>query len=300
MENINNSQDTRQNNTKNLIIIILSVVLVALVINNFRLSISKGEIEKELDKTASEKLSVSNDLQKMYTDYESLKTSNDTMNARLGKEQERIKKLMEELKTVKYSNAAEISRYKNEVDALRRIMKSYIVQLDSLNTANQSLMAENHQVRSDFRKIKDDYQVLTSEKEVLNTKVKKAEALSGENFLAKAITDKGKDAAKAKKAEKIQVCFRVKDNAIAAAGNRQIFVRISRPDGFVMALSKDDLFEFQGQEIVFSAKKDLNYSGKAEDVCVYFKPNEALTPGKYSADVFAEGNQIGTADFELK
>ena len=65
--------------------------------------------------------------------------SNDSLSQLLEQEQLKTQRLLEELRTVKSSNATEIRRLKNELATLRKVMVGYINQIDSLNklTAQQ-------------------------------------------------------------------------------------------------------------------------------------------------------------------
>ena len=85
------------------------------------------------------------DLENQYTDfarqYDELKltVSNDSLSVLLEQEQLKTQRLLEELRTVKSSNATEIRRLKKELASLRKVMIGYINQIDSLNrlTAQQ-------------------------------------------------------------------------------------------------------------------------------------------------------------------
>ena len=60
----------------------------------------------------------------------------------LEKERTRIVKLL----SINASNVQLIKKYKSEITTMREIMKSYIVQIDSLNTRNKILVAENTEI----------------------------------------------------------------------------------------------------------------------------------------------------------
>ena len=78
------------------------------------------------------------DLENQYTDfarqYDELKltVSNDSLSVLLEQEQLKTQRLLEELRTVKSSNATEIRRLKKELASLRKVMIGYINQIDSL------------------------------------------------------------------------------------------------------------------------------------------------------------------------
>lgn len=98
------------------------------------------EMEKVL---TDEKDSLVNELSNLMFQYDTLKTNNVSLNAKLEAEQNKIKSLL----TIQTSNAQKIRLYKKELATLRKVMKSYIVQIDSLNTKNIQLTTENIEVR---------------------------------------------------------------------------------------------------------------------------------------------------------
>ena len=77
----------------------------------------------------------------MSVQYEGYKFSvgNDSLVALLFTEQAKVQRLLEELRTVKATNAKEIARLKKELDTLRKIMRNYVAQIDSLNRENEQL-----------------------------------------------------------------------------------------------------------------------------------------------------------------
>lgn len=146
-----------KNKTKILIFTSAIILLAALVgVTILLLSEKKAnkELEQEfqLDKT---------DLENQYTDfakqYDELRmtVSNDSLSTLLEQEQIKTQRLLEELRTVKSSNATEIRRLKNELSTLRKVMIGYINQIDSLNrlTAHQKeVIAEVTQKYNDASK----------------------------------------------------------------------------------------------------------------------------------------------------
>lgn len=91
-----------------------------------------------------EKEMMADDLNELSLQYEGYKfsVSNDSLVALLTTEQAKVQRLMEELRTVKSTNAKEIARLKKELATLRKIMRNYVIQIDSLNRANEQLKVE--------------------------------------------------------------------------------------------------------------------------------------------------------------
>ena len=127
---------------KNTLLIVAGSLLILLLIGVTILLISEKQTNKEL---VMEFNLDKEDLENQYTDfarqYDELKltVSNDSLSVLLEQEQLKTQRLLEELRTVKSSNATEIRRLKKELASLRKVMIGYINQIDSLNrlTAQQ-------------------------------------------------------------------------------------------------------------------------------------------------------------------
>ena len=64
----------------------------------------------------------------------------------------KTQRLLEELRQVKTSNAAEIMRLKKELKTVRAVLRTYVIQIDSLNKLNQALAEENQEVKQNIRR----------------------------------------------------------------------------------------------------------------------------------------------------
>lgn len=279
------------------------VLLVAVGLLSYKLYHQKiiyREIVKIQDNTLLEKEMITKDLNNLLQQYESLKTNNKTVNNELQKEREKIEKMIEEVKNLKAANYYQIKQYKDEIETLKKIMRNYVVQIDSLNTVNVGLKAENVKVKTDIEKEKTSNKELIVKNEELSTKVNIAAVLKAQNIISTPLNKRSKSVAKAKKVEKFKICFTVLANELAQAGSREIYLRIARPDGLVLAASEQDLFKFGNEQIVFSAKRQLDYQNIDADLCIYWDNNQDLIPGTYTVDLFADGNLIGTSKFTLK
>lgn len=239
---------------------------------------------------------LTNELNEIYVEYDSLKTENDSMNLKLEAEQAKITRLL----AINASNAEKIRIYKKELGTLRDIMKSYIVQIDSLNQRNQVLMAENRQVRTQLAEVETNRQNLEQEKEQLTDKVERASVLQAKDIMASPLNRRSKERDRVNRVEKIRVCFTVRENAIIEPGTKTIYMRIMRPDEIVLADNAANLFDYNDEMVAFTAKRDVEYENQDVELCIYWDKNEELIDGTYSVDLFHGGNVIGTTTFTLR
>ncbi len=274
-------------------ITVLAVGLAIIIFFYFDQKNKMVEMEYVL---TEEKDSLTRELQNLIYEYDTLKTSNDSLNLKLEEEQNKIKMLLR----VQASNAQKITLYKKELSTLRQVMKSYIVQIDSLNTLNKELTAENIQVKRDLQTVQKDKEELSQIKEELSEKVEKASVILAKNIVATPINARGREKDKIDKVDKIKVCFLLRENPIVQAGKKDVYMRISRPDELILAESPDNLFEFDGKQSIFSSKRTVEYLNQDIELCIYWNNNGDLIPGKYTVNLYLEGNQIGSAVFNLK
>jgi FtsZ-binding cell division protein ZapB len=294
---LNFMENNSPNRRSTVILIILVIILVGCVavlyIQYNKMKTNSAIVQEALEE---QKQSLTHELQDMMSEYEGLKSDNDSMNRQIDKQQIRIKQLL----AINADNFEKIKIYKKELGTLRDIMKSYIVQIDSLNTKNQMLVAENTQVKGKLDEVKKSNENLSKEKEDLSSKVQMASILNAKNISVNTLNKRGKYTEKASKVTKIKVCFVIRENSIVTAGEKEVFMRIARPDELILVSSEQDLFTYEGKQIAFSAKRSVEYANKDVDLCIFWDNTGQLISGTYSVDLFSEGKLIGTTTFALK
>ena len=295
------SDEIKSNKKNKHLWIILAVAGVLIIVFAILYFSNKKQMEGMVTELNLEKLELTKEYEDLALDYDSLKTNNDTINLMLEHERERIAQLIEEIKTIKATNASKIREYKKELTTLRKVLRNYVVQIDSLNRRNQELAEENKEYRKKYSTIQTSMEVLKEEKEDLKEKVDIASKLELINIEARGLTGKNKETKKSSKVSKIRICFTILKNITAPVGEKDVFVRIQRPDKSLLMHSLDDKFKYEGEEINYSSKRTIEYGGKDLDVCIYYKVDEGeLLGGEYLADIFIDGRNVGTVTFELK
>ena len=174
---------------------------------------------------------------------------------------------------------------------MRQVLKSFVAEIDSLNRLNTQLNAENENLRQNNAQQQQQISNLSSEKESLSDKVAIASQLDATAISIQAKNKKGKEAKKIADVKKFQISFNIARNVTAAAGNRTIYVRITKPTGEV--LNGGGTFRFENRSLEYSIRKDIEYNGEETPVTVYWDVNEMLLAGQYRVAIFADGNNIG-------
>jgi hypothetical protein len=272
--------------------IVLGVILAFLMIMYFVQRHNMVEMETVL---TQEKDSLANELRRMAYAYDTLKTTNDTLNAGLAKQKEKIVQLL----SINASNAQLIKKYKSEIKTMREIMKSYIVQIDSLNTRNKMLVAENSVIRQEITQVRNTNTELSKAKDELSSKVEVASVIQAKDVFAVPLNKKRKETNRVGLLDKLRICFILRENPIAKAGQKVVYLRVIRPDSLVIATSPDNLFEYKKNKIIYSASREVDYMNQDIDMCIFLDNTGDFIIGNYSAELYLEGNIIGRTNFIL-
>ncbi len=240
-----------------------------------------------------------NELSLQYEGYK-FSVNNDSLVAKLEVEQMKVQRLMEELRTVKSTNARRIGELKRELETLKTIMRGYVQQIDSLNRLNQKLTQENKEVTQKYQQATATVSQLSKEKEHLSERVNLASKLDASGIYVTGINKKNKSTKEIDKMEQIAISFKINKNITASTGEKIIYVRIKKPDDDVLIKSRNNVFTYENKEINYSAKRAIEYDGEEVPVSIYWKIEEFLSPGTYRVDIFVDGNLIGSQSFKLE
>lgn len=290
-----------QGKSQKVTIIILTVLLIIMTGLYLNEHFKKQEVKVELVQVETAKDTLTAQYQTLLHDFENIETSNDSISAQLEQEKEHIKQLMEELKTTKSNNKAQMNKLKKELKTCKDIMKSFVRQIDSLNTLNIALTEENIEVKKQVSAAKQENKKLTQKYEESQAKVAKASVIKAIDVSMACFNEKGKPATKAKKTKRLAINFTLDENAIAPQGTKNVYVRITSPEG-LMLLNKDkDTFKFEDDKITFSALRQVEYKGEKEKMVIYYECEEGeLQTGVYKTDIFCDGSMIGSTEITLK
>jgi molecular chaperone GrpE (heat shock protein) len=280
-------------------IVVLVVVLVIAIIFVVTKTRQVSHLEQQY---AIEKQLLEDEYEAIALQYEGFKFSvkNDSLLEKLENEQAKVQRLQEELKLTKATDQKEIQRLKKELETLRQILKTYIIQIDSLNRLNQELQTENIQIKQQYQETSRTLSQIAREREELSHKVSLAAKLDAININVKAVNDRGKEQKRLSRSTRFVISFTIAKNITAEPGERIIYVRIMTPDGNVLTKNPSDTFPFENGNLQYSIKRIIEYGGEEMPVTVYWNIEEYLMPGTYKVDIFADGNHIGSYSFTMQ
>jgi hypothetical protein len=280
-----------------IVVLILAGVTAYLFINLNKQKEENAAIKElaEIDKKEME-----NEYQQFAQQYSEMKTqiNNDSIVAQLTAEQEKTQRLLNELRRVKSTDAIEITRLKKELATVRAVIRSYVMEIDSLNKVNANLTQENSRVKGQYEAATRQIEGLSSERRSLSEKVAIAAQLDATGISLVAKNKRGKATDQIDKATTLQVSFNITRNVTAASGVKDIYVRIMSPTGNL--LNGAGSFSYENRTLQYSMKRSVEYNGEETPVTLFWNVSQALVAGTYQVSIFADGNMIGSRSFAFK
>lgn len=289
-------------NKKFLIPTIIVVLILAGATAYLFINLNKQKEENAAIKELAEidKKEMENEYQQFAQQYSEMKTqiNNDSIVAQLTAEQEKTQKLLDELRRVKSTDAREITRLKKELATVRAVIRSYVMEIDSLNRVNASLTQENTRVKGQYEAATRQIEGLSTEKRSLSEKVAIAAQLDATGISLVAKNKRGKSTDQIEKGTTLQVSFNITRNVTAASGVKDIYVRIMSPTGNL--LNGAGSFSYENRTLQYSMKRSVEYNGEETPVSLFWNVSQALVAGTYQVSIFADGNMIGSRSFAFK
>lgn len=224
--------------------------------------------------------------------------TNDSLIAQIENERRRTQQLLEELRNTKATDAAEITRLKKEIASLRKVLRHYVEQIDSLNRLNEALVSENTQIKKKYDKAATQIDELSIERNELLDKVDLAAQLDATGFSITPKNKRGKLAKKIKDVKSFEFGFTIVKNVTAQNGQRIVYARILKPDGNVMGVN--GTFEYENTTLEYTEKKYIEYTGEEQSVVMYAQVGEYLEAGTYRLSIFVDKQMIGETTYTFE
>ena len=259
--------------------------------------VSKNNIVKDLN---IEKADLTQEMMELREEYAELQTANDTLNANLEIEREKVDQLIERFQQTEATNRAQIRQYEKELGTLRSIMRHYIVQIDSLNNLNIALRQEASDARQEAAENRRQYDNLRTEADELGRQVAQGSVVKGRGVSLRAINASAKETDRSSRTEKLRTDLFLIENSIAKKGPRRVYIRVKGPDGILLTADDRQLFNCAGEEMIYSESREVDYQGEEVEVSVYFASPQPFTKGVYTVDAYTTEGKIGSADLLLK
>lgn len=293
--------ETKNNNGLKVLAGLLGVLLLGTIIYTVSLFQEKKKTEAIL---SQEKQLVVEDLNSLKSEYDKAILESNATNEELVSARDNIAKYIDSVKAMK-SDITALSRYRRQVGVLKAEREQLLKQVDSLTRSNSMIAMQRDSTYVELEKQTVFNDSLVVQNTQLADVVEKGSALNLSKFSIDAVKERssGKlvSTSKAKRTDKLKVCFTVADNIIADAGDREFSIEVLDPQGNVLGQSSTKTTD-DGASITYSKGTGFYYENKALDVCDYIdKPAGDFQEGNYMVNVYDDKLKLlGTNKFELK
>ena len=274
------------------VILLLAVILAGISALYFNIN---RQQQRDFELLKVDRDSIQSDLTHLINEYDSLKFTNDTIAAKLVEANE----MMEQLKRERRWNYAKIKEYEKEVGTLRSVMRNYLKQIDSLNSLNKKLVAENVSYRKEISTANLRADVAEEKASELANKVRQGAVLRARSISMVALNSRENEVSRVKNAAILRVDFAITPNELAAPGNRKVYLCIKSPDGYLLTSESMPTFEYQGLNMGYSAVREVDYQNEDVEVSIYYH-GSGFTEGQYSIELYTDGNLIGSGSISMR
>lgn len=299
--------------TKHVLIAAIAVIIALVIGFFFILRSQRSELEEEKAVLVNQQRDImEEELTKLAAEYDiqykklsagqgeqKFSLATDSLISQILAERAKVEQLQKELKASKATSAKRIDQLSREVTTLRNVLRTYVVQIDSLQATNERLRAENTEVKENYNRVTSQAQQLSSEKAHLSDRVKLAAKLDATAISVTPIDKRGKHTKTLSKVVNLQIRFTISKNVTAEVGEKTFYCRITQPNDELLAKAGAGTFAFEGKQIPYSIRREIEYNGEETPLVMYWPVEESLQSGTYQLRIFADGNLIGSASFSL-
>lgn len=298
-EKLNPAQlpEQQKKNPFKILTIVLAIVFVILLAIFIYVWADRNSMINDL---TIEKDQLTEQLGELQNEYSVLSSNNDSLNVQLDREREKVDQLIARVKKTEATNRAQIKQYEKELGTLRSIMKHYIVQIDSLNTLNVALRKDAAIAREQAEKSKAQYEELSKTTDEYAKQIEKGSVVKGRGVVLTAISASNKETERSSRTVKLKTCLNLVENSIAKKGPRKVYIRVKGPDGILMTGDQQQIFEVDGEQMIYSASREIDYQGAEVEICIYFDNDQPFNKGVYTVDAYTQEGKLGSSDLQLK
>ena len=236
----------------------------------------------------------------LQNDYASLSSDYDTINSQLDSSREEVSQLIERIKKTEATNRTKIRQYEKELGTLRSIMRSYIVQIDSLNTLNKKLTADAAAARREAAESRRKQEELSRTVENLSGQVAAGSVLKARGLRIEAYNASDKVTDRSSRVVRLMTTLSLVENDLAAKGPVRVYIRVKGPDGILLTNSSQRTFEVNGEPMICSASREVDYQGKEVELSIYLNDIPEYVKGIYTVEAYTEQTLLGSAELMLR
>ena len=236
----------------------------------------------------------------LQNDYASLSSDYETINSQLDSSREEVSQLIERIKKTDATNRAKIRQYEKELGTLRSIMRNYIAQIDSLNTLNHKLTADAAAARKEAAETRKQSEELSKTVATLSDQVAAGSVLKGRALRMDAYNASDKITDRSSRVVRLMATLSLVENELAPKGPVRVYIRVKGPDGILLTGNDKHTFTFNGEPMMCSASREVDYQGEEVEMSIYLNGIEDYVKGIYTVEAYTDGNLLGSAELMLR
>lgn len=286
-----------EENTLKKIMYALAVVAVLLAGVLAYIWYQKSSLVNDL---TAEKEELTAQMIELQNDYASLSSDYDTINSQLDSSREEVSQLIERIKNTEATNRTKIRQYERELGTLRSIMRNYIVQIDSLNTLNKKLTADAAAARREAAESRKHSEKLSKEIENLTGQVAVGSVIKARGLRLDAYNASDKITDRSSRVVRLMATLSLVENELAPKGPVRVYIRVKGPDGILLTNDTQMTFEVDGEPMICSASREVDYQGKEVELSIYLNDIPSFMKGIYTVEAYTEQTKLGDAELMLR
>jgi hypothetical protein len=179
-------------------------------------------------------------------------------------------------------------------------MKSYIVQIDSLNTLNKKLTADAAAARKEAAESKKKSEMLSKTVEALEGQVATGAVIKARGIALNAYNQSDKVTDRSSRVTYMMTTLSLVENALAEKGPVRVYLRLLGPDSVLLTGEAPVNFTVAGEPMLGTASREVDYQGAEVDMSIYINRIPEYAKGHYVVEAYTSQGALGTADLMLR
>ena len=236
----------------------------------------------------------------LQNDYATLSSDYDDINLQLDSSRLEVQMLIEKITQTEATNRSKIRQYEKELGTLRSIMRNYIVQIDSLNTLNKQLTADAAAARREAAESRKKQQELSKEIESLSGQVAAGSVIKARGIVIEAYNASDKVTDRSSRVVRLLTTLSLVENDLAPKGPVRVYIRVKGPDGILLTNDSQRTFQVDGEPMICSASREVDYQGKEVELSIYLNDITGYVKGIYTVEAYTDQTRLGSAELMLR
>lgn len=229
-------------------------------------------------------------------------------NSEVAKMKNEIRKILAN----KNATSADLARARKMINELNSKVEVLAAEVDKLKGENQELTTTNERITLEKQQTEQTLSLTTAQKDSIANALSETKSIAStlkvSNINITPIDDKSsgkeKETTKAKKVDKLRITFDLDQNRLAPAGEKELYVSITSPDGKPISLASSGSGTFTTREEgekFFTSKVNVQYENTRKvPVSFDWRQDKQFQTGNYKIEIYHNGFKIGESVKNLK